>query len=275
MAARRNTKSTESPVVETPEQIGSAMVALLDTITNAENAGKSAVKAATLESFHANADAYSALGQYVTDHVAPHMTNAVNGENVKAMFAKDAPLYVADSEMRGTLTKSANAYAKGLRVFRFDTPEMRVLFVNGPATLLPRCKALQGVTGHNPTVTGYVDFLGALNATEIAKVKALPADFLAKFDHYRDDTTGETIYVKRKPVVADSETKIPRNDVTKVYALDRDALTALVAESRFDVQVSDENLADFAKYVAARYALSLKRETDATPAAPAKVTITV
>src|SRR5262245_17467609 len=102
MATSRTTKNTKNTAPELSNaDISAGVLALVEKVTTSEKDGKARILTATQETFTDNADTLSALGEYVTLHVAPLMTVAVNGENVAKMFAKDGALYVEDTESRG------------------------------------------------------------------------------------------------------------------------------------------------------------------------------
>ena len=273
MAAKRQTQ-TPTP---TPDTIRAQAVKLVADVSATEKAGKSAVQAATLESFTANAAALVALGSFIIDSLAPMVTGALTGENVAALFAKDGALYPDDADERAAL-KSATVYTRALRVKRFDSEQARALFLNGPASLVSRCAALAGVDGHSPGITAYYEWLGAMNAATIAQTKALPADFLAKFNIFADDTTGETVYAKRKPVASGDDgtsVKFKRADapvVGSVMTADRDALVKLVADSVYDIDIPAERMAALTEYVIARYRLSLTSPVSENVKPAAKIT---
>lgn len=275
MAARKNTQ-TNTP---TPDAIRAETLALVASVASVEKAGKSAVQAATLDSFTDNADALVKLGAHCVNVLAPMVTGALTGENVAKLFAKDGALYPTDTDERDAL-KSATVYTRALRVQRFDSAETRALFLNGPAALVKRCAALAGVDGHTPGITSYYEWLGVMNADTIAVTKALPADFLAKFNIFTDDQTGATVYAKRKPAVGtdDSASVKFKRDSAPVLALvldaKRDALTKMVADSTFDIDIPAERLPALVEYVTARYMLSLSTPAE-TPVTPGKVKLSL
>lgn len=263
-------KQVQAP---TPDAIRADTVRLVADVTSTENTGKQAVKAATLESFHANANALVALGAHIVNVLAAYVTGALTGENVAKLFAKDGALYPEDADERAAL-KSANVYGRALRVQRFDTPELRTLYLNGPASLVAKCPALQGVDGHSPAIVAYYEWLGVMHADTIAQTKALDAKFLAKYNVFADATTGATIYAKRKPAVGADDSlsvKFKREDAPvlgTVLDAERDALVKMVADSTFDIDLPASRLPALVEYVTARYRLSLMATPDDAPVTP-------
>ena len=274
--ATKNTKNTRSnPKLPTDEQMRATALTLVTAVTDADTFGKAAVKAATLESFAASVDALVKLGEYAATTLATKLEagKSVTGDNIAALFGKDGALYPTDQAERDAL-KGKNVWGRGLRAYQLDSPAMRALFLDGPRDLIARNKDLAPVTGHNPGVVAYHEFLGVMNADKLGK--NLEADFLAKFNIWRDAETGATLYAKRKPIAqtgAADKVSFKSADLPiagkVIGAADRDALVALVDASRFDIDVSAADLPALTEYVLARYRLSLMEAPAEAPVAPA------
>lgn len=278
MAARKKQEEVQAP---TGAQVAAEMLTRIDAVSNAEKSGKQAVDDARANLFTMHVDALVALGLTIVTKVAPFIDGAVNGKNVAAVFSKDGALGKdMDADDRAKL-KSATTYIRAIRAYQYDSPEARALFIDGPKLLVARCKALAGIDGNAPSSSGYHDWLGAMNADDIARVKALDSDFLATFDFYRDDASGAVIYAKRKSGVGTTDiVKLKKSDnpmVTRVIGADRAALVALVDAAPFDLNISAAKLEAYAEYVLARFRLSTM-DAGAEPenvAPPTKQTITV
>lgn len=265
------------PTPPTPAEMLAESLRLVRAIGDAEKTGKVAVETATLESFTRQVDALVAAGQYAATTLAAILPTgqALTGENVAKLYAKDGALYPSSQDERDAL-KGANIWRRAIRAYQYDNADIRALFLNGPATLVPRCKALANVTGHKPGVVAYHEFLGVMNADAIAVTKALDAEFLSSFNIYRDETTGATLYAKRKPVGqmpagTAAKVTVKRDDMpalVKVAELDRDALVALVQASQYDVNIAAADMVPMFEYIAARYRLSLMETPTDEQAAP-------
>lgn len=278
MATSRNTKT--KPTVE---QVAAQTLTLVNAIAATDKAGKAGIAAATLSAFNDTADDYVALGQHLTANVAPYLAAGVtiNGTNLAKLFAKDGAIgQYMDADDRAAF-KSDTTLTRALTLFVYDAADARTLFVNGPdAALVAKVPALVGIAGNSASVVSYYEWTRVMNADAIAKVKAVPADTLAKFDIWRDASTGETVYAKRKAVAAGAGdakvVKVKRDEMpalAKVAELDRDALTKLASESRYDLNIAAADMVALFEYVAARYRLSIMDAPADAPIAPAaKVT---
>lgn len=269
-------KNTNTPAPMTIAQINAQTIALTKAIGSADADGKALVAKAQGDAFTQSVDAFVKLGEHLVNNVAAHIDGALTGDNVAKAYAKDGVLGAEMTAEDRDAVKSKNTYTRALRAYQNDSAEMRALFLNGPASLVGRCKALVGIDGHSPASIAYTEWLAVMNMD--APGKALVASFVDQFNVFRADDDNTIVYVKRKPAAQTGTAKVSFKSADmpvlgSVISADRDALTAMVKASRFDFDIAAADLGAYAEYFAARYRLSLMdAPTDAPVAPAAKVT---